>query len=117
MAFSFVGMRCSSYYRRCICSADKTIGHMKAIQAIVSGRVQKVMYRDFAQRKARALGIVGTVKNLADGTVEIYAEGAGDALEAYVALLKKGSVLSRVDAVQLTECAPSRQSRDFDILF
>src|SRR3989344_224255 len=46
------------------------------IETIVSGRVQVVMYRDFATRKARGLGLVGEVKNLPDGTVRVVAEGA-----------------------------------------
>lgn len=69
------------------------------LEAIVSGRVQLVMYRDFAQRKARKLKLVGEVQNLPNGTVRVIAEGPRERLETYLALLHKGPLLARVDAV------------------
>ena len=90
---------------------------MNAIHAVVSGRVQMVMYRDFAQRKARGLGIVGTVQNLKDGTVEIFAEGTEEAIKAYIAKLHKGSILSRVDSVAVNEISATGKYTDFEIIF
>lgn len=75
---------------------------MSEIYCIVSGRVQLMMFRDFTQRKARRLGLVGTVRNLADGTVEVIAQGSKEKLEALIKYLHKGSVLSRVDNVEVT---------------
>jgi len=69
------------------------------LEAIVSGRVQLVMYRDFAQRKARGLKLVGEVENLPDGTVRVIAEGPRDALERYLEKLKGGPLLARVENV------------------
>ena len=46
---------------------------MERIEAIVSGRVQMVMFRDFAQRKALGLRLCGEVMNLPDGTVRVIA--------------------------------------------
>ncbi len=70
------------------------------IEAIVTGRVQMVMYRDFAQRKARGLGLVGEVQNLKDGTVRVVAEGPRKSLETYVAKLARGPLLARVETVK-----------------
>ena len=39
---------------------------IKQIECVIIGRVQLVMFRDFARRKARKLGIAGTVENLPD---------------------------------------------------
>ena len=39
----------------------------------ISGRVQGVGFRFFAERWANQLGVRGYVKNCADGTVEVYA--------------------------------------------
>jgi acylphosphatase len=39
------------------------------------GKVQKVGYRDFVQEAARKLGVVGTVENMRDGSVQIVCEG------------------------------------------
>lgn len=73
----------------------------KRLHAIVSGRVQLVMYRDFARRKAQKLGIVGWVKNLKDNTVEVVAEGRKERLLEYVELLEKGPFLSEVKGVDI----------------
>ncbi|MEE9203709.1 MAG: acylphosphatase, partial [Nitrospirales bacterium] len=42
---------------------------------LVSGRVQGVAYRSFAQEEAWRRGLSGGVRNLADGRVEVDAEG------------------------------------------
>ena len=47
----------------------------KRLECQVFGRVQLVMFRDFVTRKARARGIVGTVKNNPDGSVSVVAQG------------------------------------------
>lgn len=73
---------------------------MERLEAIVYGRVQMVMYRDFATRKAKGLSLVGEVKNLPDGTVHIIAEGSREVLNEYVEKLKKGSLLSEVERVE-----------------
>ena len=86
-----------------------------AFRAIVSGRVQMVMYRDFAQRKARGLGIVGEVKNLSDGTVEVIAEGEKEMLEMYIEKLKRGPLLAQVQTVAVEWRTPSCAFSDFEI--
>jgi len=73
----------------------------KRVQIIVSGRVQLVMYRDFARRKARKFGITGWVRNLKDNTVEIIAEGRKERLLEYIELLKEGPILAEVDDISL----------------
>lgn len=67
----------------------------------VTGRVQMVMYRDFAQRKARKLGLLGFVRNNDDGSVTVVAEGVREKLDAYIAYLHKGSVFACVDNVEV----------------
>ena len=89
----------------------------KAFRAIVSGRVQMVMYRDFAQRHGRSLSLVGEVKNLSDGTVEVVAEGDAEKLNHYIEKLKRGSMLARVDNVEVIWQEPSKMFTDFDIVY
>lgn len=72
----------------------------KRIHCIISGRVQLVMYRDFARRKAKRLGIVGWVKNLKDNTVELMAEGEEKDLKKYIRLLHEGPLLAEVEGVE-----------------
>ena len=90
---------------------------MKEIVAIVRGRVQLVMYRDFACRKARRMGLQGYVKNLPDGTVEVVAQGKEGHLHKYIDLLQKGSLLSRVENVEVQWREPSMNFGNFSIRF
>lgn len=90
---------------------------MERIEAVVSGRVQMVMYRDFAQRKARGLKLVGEVENLSDGTVRVLAEGGRKELERYVEKLKKGPLLADVAGVEVSWLPATGTYRDFSITY
>ena len=89
----------------------------KEFRAIVSGRVQMVMYRDFAQRKASRLRLSGTVRNLKDGTVEVVAQGEEKDLEAYIKKLNRGSILSSVSGVAVEWREPSATYEGFKIVY
>jgi acylphosphatase len=85
--------------------------------ASITGRVQMVMFRDFTQRKARKLGIVGTVQNLKDGSVKVVAQGQKETLSNLVSYLQKGSFLSRVDNVSVAWETPIETVLDFTIIY
>ena len=87
------------------------------IRCIVSGRVQMVMYRDFAQRNARTLNVVGTVQNLENGTVEVVAQGTPDQLKQYIEKLNEGSILSRVEDVAVDWRSSRNTYDDFTIVY
>ena len=89
----------------------------KEFRAIVHGRVQLVMYRDFAARAARRLGVAGTVRNLPDSTVEVVAQGEQPALEAYLGRLRRGSLLSRVGHIDVVWREPVSVMNKFTILY
>lgn len=74
----------------------------KSLHCIIKGRVQLVMFRDYTQRKGSGLGLTGTVQNLRDGSVEVFAYGNEDKLKKLLEKLHKGSLLSRVDSVEAT---------------
>lgn len=67
----------------------------------VSGRVQGVFYRDYAQRQARAHGVTGWVRNLRDGRVEAVFEGEEEAVRKMVAWCHRGSPNAYVTDVQV----------------
>ena len=90
---------------------------IKEIRCKVTGRVQMVMYRDFVQRKARALSISGTVENKEDRTVEVIAQGMEENLEKFVELLHKGSFLARVAQVDVEWREPKEKFQGFKILY
>lgn len=76
-----------------------------------------VMYRDFAQRKARGLGIVGTVQNMIDGSVAVVAEGEEEILKKYITLLYKGSIFAKVEDVEIKWMEATGEFHDFHIVF
>ena len=96
---------------------------METLYCRIYGRVQMVMFRDFATRKARKLGLVGYVRNLKDGSVEAYALGTKESLDKWIAYLHKGSVLSRVERVdvewgkELPADMPQKTFDSFEIVF
>lgn len=67
---------------------------------ILKGRVQGVGFRFFATKSANALGIKGTVKNLTNGNVEIFAKGEESKIEQFKAKLIKGNSFSRVEDIE-----------------
>ena len=66
---------------------------------LITGRVQGVGYRYFADRWASQLGICGYVKNLWDGNVEVYAIGDAWALEELKHQLAEGPRSAHVTAI------------------
>jgi DNA ligase D-like protein (predicted 3'-phosphoesterase) len=62
--------------------------------------VQAVGFRDAVVRRARALGVLGWVRNGDDGTVLVHAEGAPEAVEELLAWLHEGPRGARVAAVE-----------------
>jgi acylphosphatase len=72
---------------------------MVRVRAFVYGRVQGVWYRGFTERRATGLGLAGWIRNLADGGVEVLAEGPRPRIEELLALLRQGPPGARVDAL------------------
>ncbi len=77
-----------------------------AVNAIVRGRVQGVFFRHYTRQRAEELGLAGWVRNLPDGTVEVWAEGTEEQLSELTEWLKLGSPLAAVDAVKIDRPAP-----------
>lgn len=68
--------------------------------ALVDGRVQGVGFRFWTRSRARELGLLGWVRNLADGRVEVVAEGSRRQCGALAASLRGPDPPGRVDDVQ-----------------
>lgn len=76
---------------------------MKRVAFVVSGRVQRVGYRYFAERAAQACDVAGFVRNDADGSVTGEVEGHDAAVAEFLAELRRGPAFARVDEVQCDE--------------
>ena len=81
----------------------------------VRGRVQGVGFRWFVEREAHMLGIVGWVRNNADGTVEVLAMGTRDQLLGLRSRLERGPRAARVDDVEELEAKPVPGLKTFRI--
>lgn len=69
------------------------------LTAWVRGAVQGVGFRWWTRSRALELGLVGSAANLADGRVEVVAEGDRDACLALLDALRSGQTPGRVDTV------------------
>jgi acylphosphatase len=78
---------------------------MAAARFLVSGHVQGVFFRASTQSRAGELGLVGHARNLADGRVEVIAQGSVDALDALGRWLHDGPPSARVSSVEREEIA------------
>jgi acylphosphatase len=60
------------------------------VRVVISGRVQGVGYRAWAEETARELGLSGWVRNRRDGSVEAMFMGHDDVVEEMLALCMEG---------------------------
>jgi len=81
-----------------------------ACRYTVFGRVQGVGYRYFALREADLLGVTGFARNLADGSVEIVAEGLEESLAALEERLREGPGFAAVTSVEREDVVPRGDS-------
>ncbi|MGK5594551.1 MAG: acylphosphatase [Parachlamydiaceae bacterium] len=70
------------------------------MRALVSGYVQGVGFRFTTLTHAKCLHLKGKVRNLPDGKVEIFAQGAPDTLEKLLKLLETDSGAARVQHIE-----------------
>ena len=89
----------------------------KRVVTRVTGLVQGVYFRDYAQKEARTLGLSGWVRNRPDGTVETVLEGEAQKVEQMIAWLHIGSPQAEVKEVQVTEEQPLGDKSAFAIRY
>jgi len=80
---------------------------MIARRFFISGEVQGVGYRYFAQRSSARHQVRGYIRNLEDGRVEVLAEGKASAVDAFRLDLAAGPTHSRVTVVEELVLEPS----------
>lgn len=73
---------------------------MKRVHILIDGRVQGVGFRHFTRTNANKIGITGWVKNLANGQVEVTAEGEEKNIDKFIELLKTGPRLAAVTELE-----------------
>jgi len=87
------------------------------LHAIFRGRVQGVGFRFTAQIYAERMGLCGTVRNVPDGTVEIYVQGSRQELDEFLRKLVGPSGPGHIDGVTKEYKLVSTVFTDFRVIF
>jgi acylphosphatase len=88
---------------------------MKTYHYTISGRVQGVCFRHYTIQEAEKWGISGTVRNLYNGDVEVYAQGDESAISRFEQFLHTGPRSARVEKVERELLDLVEVFRGFDI--
>jgi len=86
------------------------------VRLIVYGQVQGVFFRQSAKREADKLGLVGWVRNEADGTVEVLAVGPKNQLEKFIEWCKNGPDAAKVEKVDVDWSKGAESFDGFEIV-
>jgi len=82
---------------------------------VIAGRVQGVGFRWFTHDAAAREGVHGWVRNLADGSVEVIAEGDRASVDRLELAVRRGPSSARVERFDVEELAPSARTTGFEI--
>jgi acylphosphatase len=96
-------------------TASETNTSRVARKFSIRGDVQGVGYRFFAQRAAARHQVVGYVRNMADGAVEVLAEGPSGNVDAFKHDLATGPRFSVVEQVEEVNLEPTGAHSSFRI--
>lgn len=87
----------------------------KAVKCIIKGTVQGVFFRNFVKTNAQKLGLNGFVRNLENGSVEVFVEGDVDSVDELCNICKQGPRHAKIKSVDITE-QPFQDFKEFKIL-
>lgn len=77
----------------------------------VTGLVQGVFFRVWAQGHARELGVSGWIRNCFDGSVEAHLSGEQEAVDRMIERVRRGPSNARVEDVTVEDEAPGPSGR------
>ncbi len=89
----------------------------KRIHVFYSGHVQGIGFRVTAQDVASELGLVGWVRNLSDGKVEVVCEGEEKKLRRFLDNIEKGFLGQYIRNKDVSWEEASKEFDNFDITF
>ncbi len=95
---------------------EQNKGPYRRVHLLVGGRVQGVFFRESTKERARELQVTGWVRNLADGRVEVVAEGPESWLNEFVRYCERGPSNARVTTVQVDWDDFIGEFEDFSVL-
>jgi acylphosphatase len=89
----------------------------RRVRIHVRGIVQGVAYRASTRHEARSRGLTGWVKNLADGSVLLEAQGPAEEIAKLEAWCRRGPPAAEVEACEVEEREVVEGERGFEIAF
>ena len=95
---------------------SKRVADLEARLLKVIGKVQRVGFRRYALDLAQELGLAGHVKNLPDGSVQIFVQGGKEKLLKFLELLKSPP-LGKVRKVKVEEVPVDPNIKEFRIIY
>lgn len=103
-------------YATCVSEYGILMTMFSEIHCMVSGKVQRVGYRDFVEQYAKEHALYGWIKNHENGAVEIVLQGTPDELKASIEVLNQGSSLSRVENMAIDWRSPEKPCDEFRVI-
>lgn len=83
------------------------------IRILIEGRLQGMNFRYHTQQQAEKLGLVGFVRNLSDGRIEIDAQGEEDKIEQMLAWCQEGPQNTQIKSILFRYDEPVERHTDF----
>ncbi len=91
---------------------------IKQVKIRVSGRVQGVGFRFFTYQQAVKLGLVGYVRNLDNGDVELVAKGDDLIISKLIQWIERGGPTSaRITGIDVSEQPPQNDLTSFNVRY
>ncbi len=87
----------------------------KRMEVLFSGSVQGVGFRFTVESLSRKLPVTGAVRNLANGKVEVVAEGEEDVLKEFLSLIRGSSMSPNIREVEAKWKNPENTFKTFSI--
>jgi len=89
----------------------------KRAHAFYTGRVQGVGFRITAEEAARDMGVLGWVKNLRDGRVELVAEAEEETLKRFIDEIRSGPLKNFIKQVEISWSNASDTFDEFELRY
>ncbi len=90
---------------------------MQRVHVFISGKVQRVFFRDSIKKLAGKLSLKGFVRNLADSRLEAVFEGDKSAIAEMLELCKKGPSSAKVERLEIKEERPTNKFKNFEVVY
>jgi acylphosphatase len=93
------------------------VENIKTYNILISGRVQGVGFRYFAVSVAEKYDVMGFVRNISGGKVEIVCQGEEDELKSFMDEVRQGPAFSVITDTVTEEVPENKKYSSFEIKY